>query len=77
VAGGIAVGFNPKYAKLLALLGGMYAYQHNAAEWSEVHPAIRASNSYGGFLSGAAMGWFLAVVVSRFMPAAKSEKIHG
>ncbi|MDB5556688.1 MAG: hypothetical protein JWL86_6672 [Rhizobium sp.] len=71
------MGLNPKYAKLLALLGGMYAYQHGATEWSEVHPAIRASYSYGGFLSGAAMGWLLAVIVSRFSPAARSEKVHG
>ena len=53
---------NPKYGKVLALMGGMYFYRHNASDWSDVHPAIRAGYAYGGFVAGAATGWLLAAL---------------
>jgi hypothetical protein len=77
MAGGVAVILNPKYGKLFALLGGMYAYRHNVDEWSQVHSAVASSYAYGGFLAGAAMGWLLAAMTATMLRPWRSEKANG
>jgi hypothetical protein len=71
------VDLNPKYAKLLAFLGGVEAYRHGVSEWSQEHPAIVASYGYGCFLSGAAMGWLLAVLVAALINPWKWGRARG